>query len=103
MAEMAIASNKGMAINLNASSPHAALFGEDQARYICTVSQENASLFAANAEGAGVSCTRSGVVEGNASIIDDLISISVSDLRQTHESWLPAFMDGDNAVAQAAE
>ncbi|MGB7286425.1 MAG: phosphoribosylformylglycinamidine synthase subunit PurL [Salaquimonas sp.] len=103
LAEMAMASGKGMTISHDSATPHAALFGEDQARYICNVSQENVSLFLANAEGAGISCLKLGEVNGNSLIIDDLISISVDELRKTHESWFPEYMENAQSSAIAAE
>jgi len=103
LADMVIASNKGMDVQLNSAAPHAALFGEDQARYICTVSADNAGLFAANAEGAGISCFEIGSVSGEQLKIDDLVAISIEQLRKTHESWFPDYMNGTIAVASAAE
>ncbi len=103
LAEMAIAADRGFVIKLESAAPHAALFGEDQARYICTVSAENAALFAANAEGAGVTCIEIGTVTGNELKIGEIVSISVSQLRQTHESWFPEYMEGGAAAAEAAE
>ncbi len=103
LADMAIASGKGMKISLSSSTPHAALFGEDQARYVCTVAPENANLFGANAEGSGVSCFQIGEVTGNNLIIGDLVSIPVEQLQSTHESWFPDYMDDGATLATAAE
>ncbi len=103
LAEMAMASGKGMEIELDSAAPHAALFGEDQARYLCSVAPDNANLFAANAEGAGVSCLRIGTVSGDELKIANLVSISVAELRSTHESWFPSYMDGGAGLAEAAE
>jgi len=103
LAEMTIAAKTGMEIELESATPHAALFGEDQARYVCCVKAENAAMFAANAEGAGVSCIRLGTVAGTELKIGDKISISIEQLRQTHESWFPDYMEGGAAAAEAAE
>ncbi len=102
LAEMCMASGLGMKIEFEYTYPHAALFGEDQARYIVAVDEEWANMFAANSEGSGVSFLRIGQVAGNRLIINDLVDISVDDMKQAHEAWFPEFM-GTPALAQAAE
>jgi hypothetical protein len=52
-------------------------------------------MFAANAEAAGVSFKRIGEFGGDTLTIDDLISISVDEMRQAHENWLPQYMAGN--------
>ncbi|MEX3009415.1 phosphoribosylformylglycinamidine synthase subunit PurL [Hoeflea sp. TYP-13] len=101
LSEMAIASGKGMQIGLdNELEPaHAQLFGEDQARYVATVSPELANFVCMNAEGAGVSFRRLGTVGGDRLTIDELLSISVEELRTAYESWFPDYMDGTAAMA----
>ncbi|MCB1386144.1 MAG: phosphoribosylformylglycinamidine synthase subunit PurL [Nitratireductor sp.] len=103
LAEMAMASGKGMAIELEASLPHAALFGEDQARYLCAVPAELAAMFAANASESGVTCTDLGTVGGDRLAIGPWIALGVGQLRAAHESWFPRFMDGEANPAIAAE
>lgn len=102
LAEMCMASGKGMDCAIDITYPHAALFGEDQARYVMTVKAEWADMFAANCEGAGVSFARIGTVGGNNLIINDLIDISVEEVKTVHEAWFPDFM-GETALAEAAE
>ena len=102
LAEMCMASGTGMDCSIDITYPHAALFGEDQARYVMTVKDEWADMFAANCEGAGVSFARIGAVGGNNLIINDLIDISVEEVKTAHESWFPDFM-GETALAEAAE
>ena len=99
LAEMAMAANLGMEITLQSDTPHAALFGEDQARYICTVKEADARLFQANAEGAGVSCMLIGTVSGSQLLIGDWIDISVDQVRNAHEAWFPGYMEGDGRMA----
>ena len=107
LAEMAIAAGRGMEIALQAAAPHApthaALFGEDQARYLCTVPADLAAMFMANAEGAGVTCHDLGTVGGGRLKIDGHIDIAVEQLRNAHESWFPAYMEGGANPAIAAE
>ena len=78
------------------------MFGEDQARYIVAVDDEWADMFAANSEGSGVSFRRIGTVGGDRLKINDLVDISISDMKDAHEAWFPDYM-GSGALAQAAE
>lgn len=102
LAEMCIASGIGARCDIEITYPHAALFGEDQSRYIVAVDDRWANMFAANSEGSGVSFQRIGTVGGDRLIINDLIDISVEHMKNTHEHWFPDFMAG-SAVAEAAE
>jgi len=102
LAEMCIASGKGMNIELDAAQPHAALFGEDQSRYILTMPEDYANMFAANAEGSGVFFSRLGTVEGSQLVIGNYVSLSVEEMKTCHEAWFPAFMEGE-PMAEAAE
>ncbi|MEQ8307346.1 MAG: phosphoribosylformylglycinamidine synthase subunit PurL [Hoeflea sp.] len=103
LAEMAISSGRGMEIDLSgAQAPnHALLFGEDQARYVIAVSRDLGNFMLASAEGAGVPFRKLGTVAGDSLAIEGLMSVPVSTLRKTHESWFPSFMD--TAAAMAAE
>ncbi|MFD1326562.1 phosphoribosylformylglycinamidine synthase subunit PurL [Mycoplana ramosa] len=105
LAEMTMASGKGMKLSLSeANGPaHALLFGEDQARYVVTMPADLANFLCANAEGAGVPFRRLGTVEGSSLVVDDLLAVSIEQLRSTHESWFPDFMDGSSNAAAAAE
>ena len=105
LAEMTMASGKGLTISLADSDgpAHALLFGEDQARYVITVPADLADFVCANAEGAGVPFRKLGKVAGTALAVDDLLSVSVEELRNAHESWFPSFMDGKADMAAAAE
>lgn len=96
LAEMAMASGQGMQINLSdcQGPAHALLFGEDQARYVITVDAELAGFVTANAEGAGVPFRRLGRVGGDTIAVEGLLNVPVSQLRQSHESWFPEYMDG---------
>jgi phosphoribosylformylglycinamidine synthase len=105
LAEMAMASGKGMEISLkDCNGPaHALLFGEDQARYVVAMPADMANFLCANTEGAGVPFRRLGTVGGTDLVIDDLLRVSIEQLRDTHESWFPDFMDGSSNAAAAAE
>jgi len=103
LAEMAIASCKGMDIDLSkAPGPvHAFLFGEDQGRYVATAPADLANFICSNAEGSGVPFRILGTVSGSDLKIGDLLCIPVLELRQAHESWFPTYMEGlkDNVAA----
>ncbi|MEZ5790355.1 MAG: phosphoribosylformylglycinamidine synthase subunit PurL [Nitratireductor sp.] len=103
LAEMCMAGSIGAKTALEGDNPHAILFGEDQARYLLAVKSDYATLFAANAEGSGVSFRRMGEFGGERLEIGTAIAISVKQLRETHESWFPRFMDGGTGMSQAAE
>jgi len=102
LAEMALAGGRGaritgpeggQEIGMPDSPPvHAWLFGEDQARYIVTCANGAALLDAA--ETAGIPATRIGTTGGTALILPEGDPISLDNLCEAHETWLPAYMDG---------
>jgi phosphoribosylformylglycinamidine synthase subunit PurL len=102
LAELCMACGIGARANAGADLPHAALFGEDQARYLLTATSEHANNVAELAADRGAMISRLGVMGGGELTIDGLISISVERLRNAHESWFPAFM-GDAQRQIAAE
>jgi phosphoribosylformylglycinamidine synthase len=101
LAEMAMASGRGLKIDLSEGRglPHALLFGEDQARYVLAVPADLADFICSNAEGAGVPFRRLGTAEGSELAIGGLMSVPVHQLRDAHESWFPNFMNGSAAAA----
>ncbi|MGI9356549.1 MAG: phosphoribosylformylglycinamidine synthase subunit PurL, partial [Rhizobiaceae bacterium] len=102
LAELCMANRLGAKCKIQITYPHAALFGEDQARYLITVKDEWANMFAANCEGSGVFFSRIGSMAGDRLVINDLIDIPVEALKNAHESWFSEFMDGPE-MAIAAE
>lgn len=93
LAEMAIASGRGLTLSaLPAGAAHAALFGEDQARYVVSVAPQAVSAVLAAATSAGVGALQLGTVGGEALTLPGEVPILVADLRSAHESWLPAYM-----------
>ncbi len=91
-AEMALAGDLGVSINLDfgALSPHAALYGEDQARYLVEIADGDA--FEAAAAKAGVPVKAIGTVGGDTLNLGGETLISLSELRDIHEGWLPHYM-----------
>ncbi len=96
LAEMTIAGNIGANIKcLPAPEPaHAALFGEDQARYLVSIPANSAQRFRDAAGRAAVPVAEMGVTGGDALILPDETPILLSEMRNAHEGWFPAFMSG---------
>ena len=93
LAEMAMAG--GVGARLGAMDPavpaHAALFGEDQGRYVVTATKEDAVRLTAMATRAGVHWSGLGVTGGDALVIEGE-SVALAALAGAHEGWLPGFM-----------
>jgi len=90
-AEMALASGVGMTLDAGGEpqSP-AALFGEDQARYLVAAARPEELLQAARAT--GIAARVVGKAGGEALVASGLFSIPLDRLQAAHEGWLPAFM-----------
>jgi phosphoribosylformylglycinamidine synthase len=92
VAEMALASGVGVALGLDPKLPaHAALFGEDQARYLVATARPEAVLGAAAQ--AGVYAAVVGQAGGESLSAEGLFDILLSRLRAAHEGWMPSYMD----------
>jgi phosphoribosylformylglycinamidine synthase len=99
LAEMALAGAVGCAIEASPGGPlHAYLFGEDQGRYVVATTDPVAVLAAARAAGvpaAVMGRTMPGDASGAATLtLNGAPLISLAELREVHESWLPTFMGG---------
>ncbi len=94
LAEMAMAGNTGATIDVlpEGIPAHAALFGEDQARYV--IATKDAEGVLADAKAAGVPAQRIGKTGGSALTLPGGQSISIAELREAHEGWFPAYMAG---------
>ncbi|MDP3853893.1 phosphoribosylformylglycinamidine synthase subunit PurL [Phenylobacterium sp.] len=89
--DMALASKVGASLTLPAGiAPHAALFGEDQARYLVAVANGYEVLSAAKA--AGVPAAIVGQAGGQDLSVAGLFTLPLAELRQAHEAWMPAYM-----------
>jgi phosphoribosylformylglycinamidine synthase II len=99
LAEMAMAGKLGATVGKppSAASSHGYWFGEDQARYIVTVSAAQLSAVLAKAKAAKVACSEIGTTGGDALIIGDEGSVSVKQLDAQFETWLPNYMAGSAA------
>ncbi len=99
LAEMALAGGVGATIErLPEGSSHAALFGEDQARYLLAVAEAQANAVIIEAAAKGVPVLRLGVTGGSAFTWPGAAPISLDELREAHERPLPEYMAGNDAA-----
>uniref|UniRef100_UPI0037C7260E phosphoribosylformylglycinamidine synthase subunit PurL n=1 Tax=Phenylobacterium sp. TaxID=1871053 RepID=UPI0037C7260E len=96
-AEMALASNVGLALNVQGDiADHAAFFGEDQARYLVALGHDALEALDAAAEAAGVAYAIVGQAGGDEVSLSGasgfITAVDLEDLRAKHEGWLPGFM-----------
>jgi len=96
LAEMAMAGKLGATIGKPSSGAisHGYWFGEDQARYVVTISTAQLPAVLAKAKAAGVACREIGATGGDALVIADEGSVSVKQLDAQFEGWLPNYMTG---------
>jgi phosphoribosylformylglycinamidine (FGAM) synthase-like enzyme len=96
LAEMAMAGGIGVAVEPSAveGPAHAFFFGEDQARYVVTAPAATCEALLAEAARAGVPATRLGTTRGLTLDLPGEAPVAVATLRETFESWFPAYMDG---------
>ncbi|MBS7542721.1 phosphoribosylformylglycinamidine synthase subunit PurL [Ancylobacter oerskovii] len=94
LAEMAMASGIGASLLAPPAEvePHAFWFGEDQARYIVTVSGGEKATVIKRAESAGVPVAKLGATGGDKLTIPGERPIVIDALRERSESWLPIYM-----------
>ncbi|MBT5014027.1 MAG: phosphoribosylformylglycinamidine synthase subunit PurL, partial [Rhodospirillaceae bacterium] len=92
LAEMAMAGGIGADVSTPEGSPalHAWLFGEDQGRYIIATNDGDAVL--ADAAKGGLTAEKIGVTGGQALTVAGAGTISVTDLAEGHQNWLPDYM-----------
>lgn len=91
LAEMALAGHCGAVLALPSLDP-GYVFGEDQARYLITVTVEKRDSVQSLAAKENIPCDYLGHTGGDALNLQGLPPISLSRLRQVHEAWLPRFM-----------
>jgi phosphoribosylformylglycinamidine synthase II len=94
LAEMAMSAGIGARIDaLPAGLPaHAALFGEDQARYVVTCAPASADRVMKALAAADAPVHLLGRTGGDALLLPGEAPIPVKDLKAAHEGWFPAFM-----------
>ncbi len=96
VAEMALAGRVGVRLTAEALpadlAPHAWAFGEDQARYLVTVTAEAVDMVREMANEAGVPVTALGTTGGTAIVLPTGAALPLADLRAAHETPLPRHM-----------
>ena len=94
LSEMAMASGHGMEITINNGDIpiHAYGFGEDQARYVISVSPDNVKDIITAARDANVSIKNLGIVQGNTVNIKNTFTITLNELLDAHSTWMPKYM-----------
>ncbi|MEM7443088.1 MAG: phosphoribosylformylglycinamidine synthase subunit PurL [Pseudomonadota bacterium] len=91
LAEMALAGGIGADLEVPADTPiQAWLFGEDQGRYLISTGEPEAALQRAAAM--SVPCQLVGRTGGDALTLNGANAISLVELREAHESFLPDLM-----------
>ncbi|WP_421787243.1 phosphoribosylformylglycinamidine synthase subunit PurL [Hyphobacterium sp.] len=91
--EMAMASACGLNLVHDSDLPlHGWLFGEDQARYLLAVAQDQAKGLRKAAREAGVPIHVIGVAGGDGLTVNGLIDVSIDDLKAVNESFMPTLM-----------
>lgn len=99
-ADMALASDCGVVLDASsAAHAHVLLFAEDQARYLVATAAPQTILDAAREAGLHASVVGHAVGTDFASAgpKGKLFRIPLAHLREMHESWMPAWMDGPRA------
>lgn len=98
LAEMAMAGGIGATISRLPTGvpPVAALFGEDQARYLVTAGTAEARRILEDAAAAGVPALALGLTGGSALALPGITPVEVASLTKAHDHWLPAYMAGGN-------
>lgn len=98
LAEMALAGDIGATITaLPAGANHAALFGEDQARYLVTALAASADAVMAEAKAAGVPAQTIGATGGTELALPGEAPLAIAALKTAHDAWLPDYMSGKAA------
>jgi phosphoribosylformylglycinamidine synthase len=93
--EMGLASGVGLFMDDLPEGPaHAALFGEDQARYLIALPQDALDELDEAAADAGAPYHVLGRAGGCEVAVGELFAIDLEDLRAAHEGWMPAYMEG---------
>ncbi len=99
LAEMALENGVGATIEQLPDGPaHAALFGEDQGRYLIALDPKEAESVTAEAHAKGVPVLTLGATGGAALALPGEPPITLSALTAAFETPLPAYMSGDDGA-----
>lgn len=93
LAKIAMASNIGIEAQISEELPLiAALFAEDQARYLIACSQDDEKLLVEKLKLSGKIFNKIGQTKGSNLVIANEVNIEVSKLIEAYEKWLPEYM-----------
>jgi phosphoribosylformylglycinamidine synthase len=92
--EMAMASGMGAELERAPLAAHAFWFGEDQGRYVVTVSAARAERIIQRGLAASIPMRRLGLTGGDALTLEGERPILVGKLHERFEAWLPGYMAG---------
>lgn len=93
--EMAMAGDHGAMLSVEGPALHAALFGENQGRYVVTVRESLLPELLAAAKAAGVLAQTIGTTGGVHVFVNGEQGPAIADLRDGFEGWLPNYMAAD--------
>ncbi|WOC17188.1 phosphoribosylformylglycinamidine synthase subunit PurL [Pseudochrobactrum sp. MP213Fo] len=97
VAEMAIQGKIGATINEpSAHNPVLTFYGEDQGRYVLTVTEDKLAQVQERAEKAKVAAPLIGRTGGDAVILGSAKPLAIEQLHMAYESWFPDYMNGTN-------
>jgi len=91
LAEMAMSGGIGATVKLSGPA-HAALFGEDQGRYLLAVPADMVDALMEDAIDNGVEAHLIGTTGGTDLTVEGVLTISVAKLKEAHENWFPDYM-----------
>jgi phosphoribosylformylglycinamidine synthase len=94
-AEMCMRHGLGLSSDMQGDASY--WFGEDQARYVVQVSADHVAAFTEKAARDNVFIAKIGEIGGSDLTITDTLLISIEELNQINESWLPDLMSGKTA------
>ena len=93
LADMAMASGVGLAVTApDGLRTEAALFAEDQARYLLLVDPAKADIVFDTLDAAGVPCAPIGQAGGCELAIQGVVAIDIADLKASFEAWMPEWI-----------
>jgi phosphoribosylformylglycinamidine synthase len=104
LAEMALASGIGADLEVPADSDVTGwLFGEEQARYLLAVTPDRLDEVLRAARARGALARRVGTTGSRALTLAGGSAISLDELAEVHEAWLPAYMAAANRGVEGDE
>ena len=94
LAEAALEGGHGFAVTLTGADlpPHVAMFSESASRAVVSVNPEQEARLLELAGAHGVPLTRLGETGGPRAVIDEMLDVTVDQLRESYEGALPALL-----------